>query len=129
MMKRTLDQQYAASDNAHGIHRQILGPQGDLDEIYYQTGSTADAEENVSSIANSLDPQKLPVSQPALPSPPIPDAMSDKPLEELPDVEVAISAILLSILAPKLRKSPTDIQLDKTINNLVGGKPSTNPDL
>ncbi|KAF4976726.1 hypothetical protein FZEAL_6641 [Fusarium zealandicum] len=128
MMKRTRDGHFVESDQARNINRRILGPQRDLPEIYYEAETTE--ETVVSETGNNLSTQTpsagVPTSEAAqstgvsqsIPTP----GNSRGPAEELPEADVPVLSIVLGILAPKLKKSPKDIQTTGTISSLVGGR-------
>lgn len=121
MMKRTTEAKFANSDQARNINRQILAPQKDTAEIYYkheaveQTQASAPTDSSKADIQPREDStakiqQPLPVSRaPAIAA------------QEIDDADVPVSAILLSILAPKLKKDPESIPMTGTISHLVGG--------
>ncbi|KAM5350426.1 hypothetical protein ACJ41O_006931 [Fusarium nematophilum] len=130
MMKRTVDGQFAARDQARNIDRRILGPQKDLSEIYYQSEAIEEAAVPESKGSSNVQmqsheaPAPAPDASPNAGAPqPLPEARgTGGPVEEIPDTDVPVSAIVLSILAPKLKKDTKAIPMTGTISNLVGGR-------
>ncbi|GKU11809.1 unnamed protein product, partial [Fusarium langsethiae] len=122
MMKRTTEAKFAKSDQARNINRQILAPQKDTAEIYYKHEAVEEAQASAPTDSSNADiqpredsaakiQQPLPVSRaPAIAA------------QEIDDADVPVSAILLSILAPKLKKDPESIPMTGTISHLVGGR-------
>lgn len=119
MMKRTTEAKFANSDQARNINRQILAPQKDTAEIYYKHEAVEEAQESEPKASADVQPckdtaAKLQQPQPAFTTP-VSAAL------EIGDADVPVSAILLSILAPKLKKSPESILMTGTISHLAGG--------
>ncbi|GKU08871.1 unnamed protein product [Fusarium langsethiae] len=122
MMKRTTEAKFANSDQARSINRQLLAPQKDNAEIYYKHEAVEEAEasETKDSSKAEVQPRQETAAKTQQPTP-----VSRAPtsaVEEIGDADVPVSAILLSILAPKLKKDPESIPMTGTISHLVGGR-------
>jgi fatty acid synthase subunit alpha len=123
MMKRTWSADFKEQDESLGVQRRILGPQSDQDEIYYRELP----EENVDEQPSLADTRViLPTGsvKPDAQPPPIPSstASAKQPLESVKDVEMPTSAIVLAIVAGKLKKGSQDISLSASISSLAAGK-------
>lgn len=124
MMKRTWEAQYSTSDSAKAVNRRIIGPKRDIAEIYYRADPEASVEtspitaaadmqkETVITSVNGSD-QAAKISQ----APPLTVLLGD-----LPDTHVPAAAILLAIIGTKLKRHPSEINIESTISSLVGGK-------
>lgn len=123
MMKRTWSADFKEQDESQGIQRRILGPQNDQDEIYYRELP----EESVDEQPSPADTQaRLPTESVKPESQPVPilsnTASEKQPIGSVPDVETPTSAILLAIVAAKLKKGSQDIPLSASISSLAAGK-------
>ena len=123
MMKRTWSADFKEKDESQGVQRRILGPQSDQDEIYYrelpeesvdEQPSLADTQARLPT--ESVKPNAQPVPIPAS------TANTKKPLESVKDVETPTSAIVLAIVAGKLKKGSQDIPLSASISSLAAGE-------
>ncbi|KAH7173137.1 uncharacterized protein B0J16DRAFT_275283 [Fusarium flagelliforme] len=120
MMKRTTEAKFADSDQARNINRQILAPQKDTAEIYYKHEAVEEAQESEPMASADVQPCEDTAAKLQRPQP-----VSTTPARaavEIGDADVPVSAILLSILAPKLKKNPESIQMTGTISHLAGGR-------
>ncbi|KAF3025151.1 hypothetical protein E8E14_014729 [Neopestalotiopsis sp. 37M] len=124
MMKRTWEAHHSQSDTARNVNRRILGPKGDMAEIYYQAESETQVEETptVATGANvaHTTPQDPPSTNEAAAVSQTPQ--STAPREQLQDIGVSPASVVLAIIATKLKKQPTEISLENTISNLVSGR-------
>ncbi|KAL6885675.1 fatty acid synthase subunit alpha reductase [Trichoderma evansii] len=132
MMRQTWNKRFSARDKALSITRQLLGPKGGLEDIYYEGQQLVDNEpqqiqrdtsSSVESKAQSSaisDASHIPQSQHILDAPigPLLDCVS----EDVPDTHVSIPDIVQTIISTKLKKSAKDIALRKTIQELVNGR-------
>jgi len=114
MMKRTAEAKFADSDQARNINRQILAPQKNTAEIYYKHEAVEEAQESEPKASADVQPcedtaAKLQQPQPVFTTP-------ASAAVEIGDADVPVSAILLSILAPKLKKNPESIHMTGTIS-------------
>ncbi|RGP68527.1 fatty acid synthase subunit alpha reductase [Fusarium sporotrichioides] len=122
MMKRTTEAKFAKSDQARNINRQILAPQKDTAEIYYKHEAVEEAQASAPTESSDagIQPREDSAAKIQQPLP-----VSRAPViaaQEIDDEDVPVSAILLSILAPKLKKDPESIPMTGTISHLVGGR-------
>lgn len=127
MMKRTRDDSFLVHEAVRGINRRILGPKGDLNEIYYQVEPEVEAEGEVKSEITPADTQEAAPRTPSSEGSKQDNvqhqtSLSGGPVEECPDVEVPTIAIVMAIISTKLKKQPGEIKTDATINGLVGGE-------
>lgn len=131
MIRRTWDKKYEARDLSRNLKRSFLGPQGGLEELYYQTSpSTEDGEEIQ---ANGAKPSQ-PTDQGLHHQSPSSSSHDNVTLTELPqsapstaptvvsDTPVLASSILQTLIATKLQTGSTNIATDKSISGLVGGR-------
>lgn len=134
MMKRTWSEKFALADLSQGIQRQFLGPADSQAEIYYRAGPLDQSRSPGATEANNSkpvtqrsepklpDPLSISASQPPEASPQSAEGFLEGPVEQLSDIGVSPSAIVSCIVATKLKKTPSDIPLEKTINDVTGGK-------
>jgi fatty acid synthase subunit alpha, fungi type len=124
MMKRTWEAHHSQSDTARNVNRRILGPKGDMAEIYYQAEPETQVEETptVATSANvaRTTPQDPPSANEAAAVSQTPQ--STAPREQLQDIGLSAASVILAIIGTKLKKQPTEISLENTISNLVSGK-------
>ncbi|CAE7033448.1 hypothetical protein P3342_007079 [Pyrenophora teres f. teres] len=123
MMKRTWSADFKEKDEAQGVQRRILGPQSDQDEIYYRElpeesidehPSIADIQARLPTGSVKPDAQPVPI--------PTSTASAKQPLESVKDAETPTSAIVLAIVAGKLKKGSQDISLSASISSLAAGR-------
>ncbi|KAH9238140.1 hypothetical protein K456DRAFT_1828773 [Colletotrichum gloeosporioides 23] len=133
MMKRTWNGRYTISDDVQGLRRRILGPDSDLPEIYYQSHveetSSEERTEN-SPVASTQTPLQSDENEFGSTEPASPSIVDDKhepiaPVMDLEEASVPVSAVLLAIIATKLKKAPKDIDTTKSINQLISEGRST----
>ena len=141
MMKQTRQRRFAAGDQVLDVSRQFLGPQDGLEDIYYRHGGVVeeareergkegeDGEDGEDSKACSREEepptQKTQDVRAVLASPPRPSAPPPASWEaesELADARVPASALVLGIVASKLKKSVEQVSLKQTLNGLAGGE-------
>jgi len=124
MAKRTLASRYRQTDSARYIKRKLLSYENNVQEICYEEhqNEKLPAEDSIPEHPRNPDvkeekvdkapPQPL-ANAPAAPSTTTPLRIDDKP--------VPAKEILVTIVALKLKKSVAEIQLTKSIKQLVGG--------
>ncbi|GJC89906.1 fatty acid synthase apf5 [Colletotrichum liriopes] len=129
MMKKTWSREYKEADDARGVRREILGPKNDSAKIYYEhTVEEAHDTETPIPVVDETTMQSLDTSTAASTTPaPDPEVQglssnASETILEVPDTQVPVSAIVMGIIAHKLKKRPSSIASDKTINSLVGGR-------
>ncbi|POR32439.1 Uncharacterized protein TPAR_07356 [Tolypocladium paradoxum] len=139
MMKRTWDQKFAAKDESQTIRRRFLGPQDGLAEIYYQTGAPVETKTDEAptrpSRPISAGPQVSQEASAQISSEDLAPSLQPQPTKHptqlgpsgvlaavLQDIPVPTPTIVKSIVAAKLKRSPDDVKLDKSINKLVAGR-------
>ncbi|TWU71773.1 hypothetical protein ED733_002880 [Metarhizium rileyi] len=135
MMKRTWDARYSTRDQSQGIKRQFLGPQGDMADIYYQSGLPSnDTGEPQSSEVQDKSSRAVLVSDSTIPTQQQPVA-SEEALKrgrittEMDDVRIPTFEILRSIIGAKLKKAVLHLPLDTTISRLVEGRSALSNEL
>ncbi|KZL82748.1 fatty acid synthase subunit alpha reductase [Colletotrichum incanum] len=130
MMKTSWHQRHAISDDVQGFRRRILGSDGDLPEIYYQPPleeETAPDEKNENSTAESAERSRQRAQYEIPPTNLVTnldaeDTEPEMPAMNLEDVSLPVSAVILAIMAMKLKKAPSHIDTTKSINQLVMGR-------
>ncbi|KAK2051457.1 thiolase-like protein [Colletotrichum caudatum] len=132
MMKMSWSQRYVTSDDVQGLQRRILGPERDLPEIYYQPALEAETtlgekNENTTVVVAERPPQK---AQYVLPTHSMPNLEADDTepallAVDLEDTPLPVSAVILTIIAMKLKKPLDCIETTKSINQLVSAGRST----
>ncbi|OTB08339.1 hypothetical protein M426DRAFT_19015 [Hypoxylon sp. CI-4A] len=128
MMKKTWGQNFTAKDQSRGITRRMLGPKGNLDEIYYRISASDEAieEEDPEEPAKPKTQQQQqhnePNQAPARDDTVLAEGPSTRPPEDIQDVPMAAGSIVLAIVGIKLKKRPEEIQPSQSINALVGGR-------
>ncbi|KAF4333513.1 fatty acid synthase subunit alpha reductase [Fusarium beomiforme] len=121
MMKRTFDASFANSDEARNINRQFLAPQTNNSEIYYQYNVTEESDQVEPVNTLNIETQPKNTTQEVQKPLTVPN-VSYSQVEKISDVNVPVSAILVSLLALKLKKKQKSIPMTGTISNLVGGR-------
>jgi fatty acid synthase subunit alpha len=100
-----------------------MSPDNGSPDIYYKYDPTEEPDlPELESQSNTLKVDKSPtlgVQQPVTTS-----YIPSGPVDEIDDTKVPVSAILMSLVAPKLKKDPRSIPMTGSISNLVGGRPS-----
>ncbi|KAK1590719.1 uncharacterized protein LY79DRAFT_686575 [Colletotrichum navitas] len=128
MMKKTWNQRYIVSDEVKGLRRKILGLEEDLPEIYYQSvvdeEETLDEDDKNTPIGSAeRPPQKSQYETPPIHPLRDSDAEENRPMTQVPrleDIPLPVSAVVLAIIATKLKKSSDQIETTKSINQLAG---------
>ncbi|KAL0935885.1 fatty acid synthase subunit alpha reductase [Colletotrichum truncatum] len=127
MMKRTWRHKNEVSDEVQGLRRRILDPEADLSEIYYQIGvpetAEADAETpDMVTIGNLETCQDDSLSTPQLQSishSEVKDIMTVEQQSQFEDASLPVSAVVLTLIATKLKKPRETLDQTKSINQLV----------
>ncbi|KAK2006392.1 hypothetical protein LZ32DRAFT_669485 [Colletotrichum eremochloae] len=127
MMKTAWKHRYVDSDDVKGLRRQILGPEEDLPEIYYQPvleNEETLGEDNKNADIGSAErpPQKDQHELPQTPAVTDLDAGENRSATQastLEDIPLPVSAVVIAIIATKLKKSPDQIETTKSINQLL----------
>ncbi|VTT58067.1 unnamed protein product [Fusarium fujikuroi] len=121
MMKRTIASRFSNSDQAFNINRHLMSPDNGNPDIYYKYEPTEEPDlPELGSQSNTVKVSGSPaweVQRPVTAS-----HIPSGPVDEIEDTKVPVSAILISLLAPKLKKDPRAIPMTGTISNLVGGR-------
>ncbi|KAF2125966.1 fatty acid synthase subunit alpha reductase [Dothidotthia symphoricarpi CBS 119687] len=123
MMKRTWSAGFKEQDESQGVQRRILGPQSDQDEIYYRELPEESVHEQPSPVDTQARPPTEPVKPDAQPVPiPTSTSSAKQPLESVEDVETPTSAIVLAIVAGKLKRDRQDVPLNASVSSLAAGR-------
>ena len=125
MAKRTLAAKYEAYDAARSVQRQILCYNKDAKDIYYDVDPVEDEPEPAAAAPSGGDAAPsssapAPAAAPAAAAAPPPP--SSGPAAAVADAPIGAVDVLRSLVAQKLKKPLTDIQLSKAIKDLVGGE-------
>jgi fatty acid synthase subunit alpha len=120
MARRTLASKYEAYDAATSVQRQILCYNKDAKEIYYDVDPIEEepeaAPEAAATTATSAAPAAAAAPAPVAAAPP-----SAGPAAAVEDAPVSALDVLRTLVAQKLKKSLSDVPLNKAIKDLVGG--------
>lgn len=122
MANRTQKLKYEALDTAQAITRTVLCHAKNQKEIYYEMEdeveeTPASAEESAPASAAPSAPAPAAVAAAPAPAPAAGGAPAD-----VPDEPLQATDTLRIIIAQKLKKSVAEVQLSKSIKDLVGGK-------
>lgn len=137
MLQKTIQSKFKTSDLAEGLQRQMLWPDKDTKDVYYEhepvmASSTASKEPQIPETPatnNSSTPPPAPA--PEAQSTPAPKVQSNPgppagatlaPVEDRPP---AASEILLTLLAKSLKVPTEQVAVSKSIKALTGGECST----
>jgi len=123
MARRTLASKYEAYDAATSVQRQILCYSKDAKEIYYDVDPIEEEPEPAAGPASDTPAPAAPAAA-AAPVPVAAPAPSSGPAPPVEDAPVTAVDVLRALVAQKLKKSLSDIPLNKAIKDLVGGKSS-----
>lgn len=124
MMKRTWDNKFASRDLAQSIHRRFLGPQGDLDEIYYRA-PPASEDEDEQPLSKSSEVSNSSAQPPAVATPTTQAVLSLPVVVTgggFDDAPVPTSSIIKTIIATKAKKNVQEVSLDKSISDISAGR-------
>ncbi|KAL2215255.1 3-oxoacyl-synthase [Thermoascus aurantiacus ATCC 26904] len=125
MARRTLASKYEAYDAATSVQRQILCYSKDAKEIYYDVDPIEEEPEPAAGPASDTPAPAAPAAA-AAPVPVAAPAPSSGPAPPVEDAPVTAVDVLRALVAQKLKKSLSDIPLNKAIKDLVGGNNSHN---
>ncbi|RPA81839.1 hypothetical protein BJ508DRAFT_414553 [Ascobolus immersus RN42] len=118
MAKRTLRHKYESYDAAHSLQRQILCYTKDTNDIYYKTVH----EEAPAAAANVRVKDSASQEPTVSPAAPVANRSPARVLKELEDVPLKAAHVLRTIVSQKLKKGFLEIDEQKTVKELVGGK-------
>jgi fatty acid synthase subunit alpha len=118
MARRTLASKYEAYDAATSVQRQILCYNKDAKEIYYDVDPVEEEPEAAPEAAATTATSAAPAAAaaPVAAAPP-----SAGPAAAVEDAPVSALDVLRTLVAQKLKKSLSDVPLNKAIKDLVGG--------
>ncbi|OMH81189.1 Fatty acid synthase subunit beta, partial [Zancudomyces culisetae] len=119
MAQRTLKMKYEANDDIMNKSRSTMCYTKDQKELYYAYDPEPEPES-----------ESEPEQQQAATSAPVPAAAAAAPVpiaaaaaaEQVVDVPISVSEVLVAVIAQKLKKQASEIQTSKSIKDLVGGK-------
>ncbi|CRG88720.1 fatty acid synthase subunit alpha, fungi type [Talaromyces islandicus] len=121
MARRTLASKYEAYDAATSVQRQILCYNKDANEIYYDVEPIEEEPEPTETAESSSSaPSAAPAAAAAAPAAAAP--ASAGPAAMVEDAPVTALDIVRTLVAQKLKKTLTEIPINKAIKDLVGGK-------
>lgn len=118
MARRTLASKYEAYDAATSVQRQILCYNKDANEIYYDVEPIQEEPEPTEAAGPSAS---APSATPAAAAPAAAAPASAGPAAMVEDAPVTALDIVRTLVAQKLKKTLTEIPINKAIKDLVGG--------
>ncbi|KAL4959186.1 trifunctional fatty acid synthase subunit FAS2 [Aspergillus stella-maris] len=122
MARRTLASKYEAYDAATSVQRQILCYNKDVKEIYYDVDPVEEEPEAAPEAAAAPSTSAAPAAAAAAAPAPAAPAPSAGPAAAVEDAPVSALDVVRTLVAQKLKKTLSDIPLNKAIKDLVGGK-------
>jgi fatty acid synthase subunit alpha, fungi type len=131
MARRTVALKYEHCDRAQSIRRQVLSYKSDADEIYYShdhlLGKGKDGHASQTDHKATTEPRPMAIDiAGSIPSGPPPDTREinvQKSVQStVADVPPEAGEIVCAIVARKLKKSPLDLSMGKSIKEMVGGR-------
>jgi hypothetical protein len=130
MLRKTIQAKFKTSDLAAGLQRQMLWPEKDAKDVYYEHDpviTTSKESQSTSETPSSNDSSSTTeVNSLAAhiikskPEPPVGETLA--PVEDRPP---AASEVLLVLLAKSFKVSTEQVVVSKSIKALTGGKYST----
>lgn len=120
MARRTLASKYEAYDAATSVQRQILCYNKDANEIYYDVEPIEEEPETTESAESSTSAPSATPAAAAAPAAAAP--ASAGPAAMVEDAPVTALDVVRTLVAQKLKKSLSEIPINKAIKDLVGGK-------
>ncbi|KAF7590229.1 hypothetical protein BBP40_003113 [Aspergillus hancockii] len=124
MLRKTVSRQYKSQDAARHMTRKLLSYAQNAQEIQYTlaSSSTVNNKKAVKS-PSPPPPQEQPAPKVVVESTP-PPAPAGNVVKAAMVVDAPVEAkdIVISVIAQKLRKSHTEVAMDKTIKALVSGR-------
>lgn len=127
MMRKTIQAKFKTSDLAAGLQRQMLWPEKDAKDVYYEHDPVITAPKESPPMSEKASPNSPPsateVNLPAAhiinpkPEPPV-----GSTLAPVTDRQPVASEVLLVLLAKGLKVSTEQIVVSKSIKVLTGGK-------
>ncbi|KAL3469376.1 hypothetical protein BJX99DRAFT_75054 [Aspergillus californicus] len=122
MARRTLASKYEAYDAATSVQRQILCYNKDAKEIYYDVDPVEEEPEATLEASATPAASAAPTAATAVTAPAAPAPASAGPAAPVEDAPVTALDVVRTLVAQKLKKTLSDIPLNKAIKDLVGGK-------
>lgn len=118
MARRTLASKYEAYDAATSVQRQILCYNKDANEIYYDVEPIEEEPEPTEATEPSASASS---AAPAAAAPAAAAPASAGPAAMVEDAPVTALDVVRTLVAQKLKKTLTEIPINKAIKDLVGG--------
>lgn len=119
MARRTLASKYEAYDAATSVQRQILCYNKDANEIYYDVEPIEEEPEPTQTAESSTSAPSATPAAAAAPAAAAP--ASAGPAAMVEDAPVTALDVVRTLVAQKLKKTLTEIPINKAIKDLVGG--------
>lgn len=127
MAKRTVASQFKDRDEVFGIRRALLASENDTAEIQFENGQSELLESKKSGKADDSSgnaeqtPTPAPPTVPSIQPVEVPKAVGVS-RAQVPDVPITAKAILVAMVAQKLKKKPESIRDTDSIKALAGGR-------